>query len=79
MKSTSKIAALFGAATLGLAVSGCNTLEGFGKDLTAAGTALSGAAGKDEKKAQQATPAPVQAPAPAPAPAPGPAPAPQRR
>ena len=79
MKSTLKIAALFGAATLGLAVTGCNTIEGFGKDLISAGTVISG--NKDEKKAQQAqTPQPVATPAPAPAAAaPAPAPAPQRR
>lgn len=78
MKSTVKIASLFSAAALGLAATGCNTLEGFGKDLTAAGTALSGAAAKDEKKSPQAVTPPAPAPAPAPAAA-GPAPAPQRR
>jgi predicted small secreted protein len=75
MKSNVKLAAIFGCAAIGLAVTGCNTIEGFGKDLISAGTALSGS--KDEKKAQQAnTPQPV---APAPATAAAPAPAPQRR
>ena len=80
MKRTVNFASLFGAATIALASTGCNTLEGFGKDLISAGTALSGS--KDEKKAQQVTsPQPIAVPAPAPATAaaPAPAPAPQRR
>lgn len=89
MKPSTKMMALFGSAAVGIAVSGCNTIEGFGRDLTAAGTAITGAVSKDDKKAPQApqpsapAPAPVQAQAPAPAPAPvmapAPAPAPQRR
>jgi predicted small secreted protein len=81
MKKASQVAALFGAASIGLLGAGCNTIEGFGKDLQAAGAMIAGAP-KDEKKAPSA-PTSVSsaspAPAPAPAPAASPPPAPQRR
>ena len=35
---------VFIAATAGLALAGCNTVEGFGQDLSATGHAISGAA-----------------------------------
>jgi predicted small secreted protein len=58
MKTTVKIAALFGAASL---VAACNTMEGFGKDLQSAGQKISGSSSKEEPKK-------TTAPAPAPAP-----------
>lgn len=57
MRTTAKIAVLFGAASL---LAACNTVEGFGKDLQAAGEKISGSASKDEKKSS--TPAPAPAP-----------------
>lgn len=63
MKTTLKIAALFGATAL---IAGCNTLRGFGEDLTAAGNAIAKTGKKEETRA---APAPAQAAAPAPAPA----------
>jgi predicted small secreted protein len=83
MKKASQVAALFGAASIGLLGAGCNTIEGFGKDLQAAGAMIAGTP-KDEKKApsasaSSASPAPAPAAAPAPAPAASPPPAPQRR
>jgi predicted small secreted protein len=64
MKKVMSIAALFGAS---VALAGCNTMEGFGKDLQAAGTAISGS-GKTQEPAK--TDSTKRAPAPAPAPAP---------
>lgn len=57
---------------LSAALAACNTLDGFGKDLTVAGTALSGAVSKDDKKAVPAStqPAPVYQQSNTPAPAP---------
>lgn len=72
MKPAIKLISLL---ALGAALTACNTLDGFGKDLTVAGTALSGAVSKDDKKA---APASTQA-APVSQPQSGPAPAPQRR
>lgn len=59
MKTTVKIAALIGAASL---LAACNTMEGFGKDLKAAGEKISGSASKDDKKTGSAAPAPAPAP-----------------
>ncbi len=80
MKSAVKLVSLVSVVVLGAGLIGCNTLDGFGKDLTVAGTALSGAVSKDDKKAQQ----PVAAQPAANTAQPqttyqGPAPAPQRR
>jgi predicted small secreted protein len=58
MKTTLKLAALFGAASL---VAACNTMEGFGKDLQAAGQKISSGSSKEEPKK---TTAPSPAPAP---------------
>lgn len=71
MKSVTTI---LSAVLLSVGLVGCNTLEGFGKDLTEAGNALSGAASKDDKKAQ-----PAAAPASTSSSSSAPAPAPQRR
>lgn len=57
MKTSVKIAALIGAASL---LAACNTMEGFGKDLQAAGEKISGSASKDEKKTNSPAPAPVK-------------------
>jgi predicted small secreted protein len=57
MKMTVTVAALFAASLL---AGGCNTVEGIGKDLSAAGGAITSPAKKDEKKA---APPPVQEPA----------------
>ncbi len=62
MKTTVTIAALFGAASLFAA---CNTIEGFGKDLKAAGEKISGSASKDSREEPKKTSAPAPAPAPA--------------
>lgn len=59
MKTSAKIAVLFGAASL---LTACNTMEGFGKDLQAAGEKISGGASKDEKKSSSPAPAPAAAP-----------------
>ena len=56
MKTSAKLAALFGAASL---LAGCNTVEGLGKDLKAAGEKIPGSASKDEKKAGSAASAPA--------------------
>ena len=68
-----------GAVLLSAGLIGCNTLEGFGKDLTQAGNALSGAASKDDKKAQQSTTPPPATTTNAQPQSSGPAPAPQKR
>ena len=48
-----KIAAATAALVFGLAaLAGCNTIEGFGKDMSAAGRAVSGAA-SDNKPSEQ--------------------------
>lgn len=57
MKTSVKIAALIGAASL---LAACNTMEGFGKDLQAAGEKISSSASKDEKKTNSPAPAPVK-------------------
>lgn len=61
MKTSATITALFGAATLLVA---CNTMEGFGKDLKAAGEKISSSASKDSKEESKKTTAPAPAPAP---------------
>jgi predicted small secreted protein len=61
MKTTVTIAALFGAASL---LAACNTMEGFGKDLKAAGEKISGSASKDAKEEPKKATAPAPAPAP---------------
>lgn len=77
MKKASQLAALFGAAVMGVAATGCNTIEGFGRDLQAAGSLIAGTP-KDEKKAP-ATATSSSSSSAAPAPAAAPPPAPQRR
>ncbi|QQV76452.1 entericidin A/B family lipoprotein [Sphingomonas aliaeris] len=47
MTKTITIATLAG---LALAISACNTVNGAGKDMKSAGTAVSGASGKNDKK-----------------------------
>lgn len=61
MKTSAKIAVLFGAASL---LAACNTMEGFGKDLKAAGDKISGSASKDTKEEPKKAAAPASAPAP---------------
>jgi predicted small secreted protein len=59
MKTTLTIAALFGAASL---LAACNTMEGFGKDLKAAGEKISSSASKDAKEEPKKATAPAPAP-----------------
>jgi len=59
---TVTIPMLFGASLL---LAGCNTVEGFGKDLSAAGNAITTTARKEEPKKDDKTAAPAPAPAPA--------------
>jgi predicted small secreted protein len=59
MKTTARIAALFGAASL---LGACNTMEGLGKDLKAAGEKISSSASKDTKEEPKKTAAPAPAP-----------------
>ena len=44
VKTEGEMRKVFIAATAGLALAGCNTVEGFGQDLSATGHAISGAA-----------------------------------
>jgi predicted small secreted protein len=61
MTTIMKITMLAGATALLLAA--CNTMEGFGKDLQAAGEKISSSASKSEKKSDPAAPASAAAPA----------------
>jgi len=58
MKTTLKIAALFGIASL---LAACNTMEGFGKDLKAAGEKITSSASKDSKEEANKSTAPTAA------------------
>jgi predicted small secreted protein len=58
MKTTVKIAALFGIASL---LAACNTMEGFGKDLKAAGEKITSSASKDSKEETNKSTAPAAA------------------
>lgn len=61
MDATAKMAALFGAAAQ---LAACNTVEGLGKDLKAAGEKISSSASKDPKEEPKKAAAPASAPAP---------------
>ncbi|MFN3564387.1 MAG: entericidin A/B family lipoprotein [Burkholderiaceae bacterium] len=58
MKITVKFAALLGVASL---LAACNTMEGFGKDLKAAGDKISASASKDSKEEPKKSSAPAPA------------------
>ncbi len=79
MKPIVKLVSLISVVVWGAGLVGCNTLDGFGKDLTVAGTALSGAVSKDDKKTQPQTTQPTTSTSAPQTTSTGPAPAPQRR